>query len=921
MRRLPFVLWTLAAALAAGSIAQTPPEKPTLKPADYAQWETLGEAAISPDGHWFAWRTNKVEGDAKLEVRDVDGPVVFEVVNGSAPAFSEDSQWFAYLSLPPNQEAESMRKQGLPVEPRLTMRNLATRQSKVFESVAGFRFMRGAPFLLVHRIRAAERKVGGSELLCVNLTDQSVLSVGDVFRYELNESQTLIAAATDSDGKSFGLTVIDPSGGRVRSLSYGKLRPVAMDWAKDCDTLAYLLAREEESKTSPWCTVFVASGFFLPKPRLSVFELTSATEAPKDHHIAPGGSIAISDDGASVAFGIAPWVTKPKPASGETPNVDVWNTKDIDPYPLQVKQADRLRNKTTLCLWRPETNVFKQVGLAEYADCKLSPDHRYALASNPKPYESSVKVGGIEPSDWISIDVETLRRDIVVRKDDRSPVFSETGRYLAFFRDRNWWVYDAKTRTARNVTEEHGVSFESSDYDGPRVVRPPEEDAEWLQGDAGLVLSDPFDVWLVHPATGNAKKLTAGRSDRVRYRLIDIEDDGEPPSTRSPLYFSMLSLDTMASGAARRDPGGLAKPLVFDDLAIGSFRKARKADRLVFRMESFEKSPNLFVTNGLCEQAKPLTTLNPQQAQYAWGSARLVSYSSRWGVPLHGVLVYPANYQPGGSYPMIVSIYERQSDELHRYRIPSATNAYSSQAWSQNGYFVYLPDIAYRPREPGVSARDCLEPAIDAVLKLGAGVDRKRIGLIGHSWGAYQTVFVCTVSKYFAVGVAGAPLTDLPSMYNSFYWNTGQSNQVLFESEQGRMQVPFWEDAAAYRDNSPLALAHQLKTPLLLATGDADGAVDWHQSLMYYSTLRRMGKNAVLLVYPGENHGLAKKANQKDYARRVAHFLDVHLKGAEPEPWVTQGVPYIQKEASSEPIRPPRSVPSEAEREPETTSS
>jgi len=56
---------------------------------------------------------------------------------------------------------------------------------------------------------------------------------------------------------------------------------------------------------------------------------------------------------------------------------------------------------------------------------------------------------------------------------------------------------------------------------------------------------------------------------------------------------------------------------------------------------------------------------------------------------------------------------------------------------------------------------------------------------MGHSWGAYETVYTVTVSKAFAAAVAGAPLTELMSMYNSFYWNSGQSNQVIFESSQG----------------------------------------------------------------------------------------------------------------------------------------
>jgi hypothetical protein len=80
---------------------------------------------------------------------------------------------------------------------------------------------------------------------------------------------------------------------------------------------------------------------------------------------------------------------------------------------------------------------------------------------------------------------------------------------------------------------------------------------------------------------------------------------------------------------------------------------------------------------------------------------------------------------------------------------------------------------------------------------------------------------------------------------------------------------------------------------MLVEVGPADGAVDWTQGQFLYATLRRMGKNMVMIVYPEENHGLAVEANMKDCARRYQHFFDVYLKGRKAEDWVTRGVPYI----------------------------
>lgn len=157
-------------------------------------------------------------------------------------------------------------------------------------------------------------------------------------------------------------------------------------------------------------------------------------------------------------------------------------------------------------------------------------------------------------------------------------------------------------------------------------------------------------------------------------------------------------------------------------------------------------------------------------------------------------------------------------------------------------------------------------------------VDPKHVGLHGHSWGGYETAFIITQTDKFAAAVAGAPLTDMISVYNSIYWNSGSANQPIFESSQGRFTGPFWKNLKAYSTNSPVYYATQVKTPLLLLHNDKDGAVDWNQGIEYFNTLRRLRKPVVMLQYKGENHGLAKRENQRDYSIRMLEFFDHFLK-------------------------------------------
>jgi len=101
------------------------------------------------------------------------------------------------------------------------------------------------------------------------------------------------------------------------------------------------------------------------------------------------------------------------------------------------------------------------------------------------------------------------------------------------------------------------------------------------------------------------------------------------------------------------------------------------------------------------------------------------------------------------------------------------------------------------------------------------------------------------------------------------------TNQAIFESTQGRFTGGYWENPEAYIRNSPVFQAQKVKTPLLLLHNDKDGAVDFNQGIEYYNTLRRLKKPVVMLEYVGENHGLQKPANQKDYTVRMKEFLTI----------------------------------------------
>jgi len=323
--------------------------------------------------------------------------------------------------------------------------------------------------------------------------------------------------------------------------------------------------------------------------------------------------------------------------------------------------------------------------------------------------------------------------------------------------------------------------------------------------------------------------------------------------------------------------------------------KAKKADAYLFTRGSSTEPSDYYATEASLADPVRITDQRPQVEPFAWSpGVQLVNYTSDKGDKLQAALFLPANYEKGKSYPTVVNFYEKMSQTANQFSSPAA-NGFNRSVYTSNGYAVFVPDITYRVNDPGMSAVWCMVPAVKAAIATGI-VDPKHIGITGHSWGGYQTAFLVTQTDLFAAAVAGAPLTDMVSMYSLVYKNSGGWNGAIFESSQGRFKGGYWDNWDAYYRNSPVFFAKNVHTPLMILHNDKDGAVDFTQGVEYFNTLRRMQKPVIMLEYIGENHSLAKRANQRDYTVRMMEFFDHYLKGAPAPDWMVNGVPRLKME-------------------------
>src|SRR5262249_27549883 len=269
------------------------------------------------------------------------------------------------------------------------------------------------------------------------------------------------------------------------------------------------------------------------------------------------------------------------------------------------------------------------------------------------------------------------------------------------------------------------------------------------------------------------------------------------------------------------------------------------------------------------------------------------------GVALSGVLVKPGNFDPNKKYPLLVYIYERLSQNLHRFVNPQPDTSINVSYYASNGYMVLMPDIAYTIGYPGQSALKCVLPAIQAVVDKGC-VDEKAIGIQGHSWGGYQIAYMITQTNRFKAASAGAPVANMTSAYDGIRWGTGLPRQFQYERTQSRIGGSLWQYPTRFIENSPVFMADRVQTPLLMLHNDQDDAVPWYQGIEYFLALRRLEKEVYLFNYNGELHGLRRRPNQKDYTVRMQQFFDHHLRGAPKPEGMAKGIPDLQREKEKE---------------------
>jgi len=352
---------------------------------------------------------------------------------------------------------------------------------------------------------------------------------------------------------------------------------------------------------------------------------------------------------------------------------------------------------------------------------------------------------------------------------------------------------------------------------------------------------------------------------------IYLSGEGAGPEGDRP-FLDRLNLKTLATDRLFRSDATSYETVVAPMTA--------DAKTLLTRAESRTDPPNYYTRTAGGDAKRAVTTFKDPQELFRGVERQFITYQRKDGVKLSATLYLPPGYKKGERLPVIVWAYPREfSDTDTASQVVGSPNRFTLV--SPGNTHMYLLFAGYAILDgptmpivgPGETANDhyveqlvsSAEAAIDKVVEMGVA-DRNRIGVGGHSYGAFMTANLLAHSRLFKAGFA----------------ESGAYNRTLtpfgFQSERRT----FWEVPDLYGKMSPFFHADQIKDPILLTHGEMDDNSGTFpiQSERFYMALKGHGATVRYLTLPYEAHGYAARETHLHLIAEKITWFDKYVKNS-----------------------------------------
>ena len=744
----------------------------------------------------------------------------------------------------------------------------------------------------------------GTELVIRDLAGAKQVAIKNVTEYAISHdgAYTAYTTASAKDPKFDGFHVRGSADGKTAAVFAAPGHYKNATFAPKDELLAFMSDQASFAEQAPHYDLYEIDLARSPQATASVVAEPGLSGMPKRWAPSVNSAPSYSKDGRRLFFGAAPAPTPVPSGTPEPMKVDIWSWRDGDLQPYQKINADKERKRAYAAVVSDKRLV--QLATESMRDVTITENPDFALGANDVPYRRLLSWEGEVFADLYAVSLRDGTRRMLARKSADPGRLAPDGRFMLGYDQlkRDWYSVDTRTGKRIELTADLKVAFYDEQDDHP-APPPPYGFGGWVQGGHYALLHDRYDLWISELSSGKTWLLTQGegRKNHLRFTPLGYEEERDSYDAARPIPLGAFNDDTKDSGLYVAHFSGpipqRVRKVTMLHKYVASYQKARNSGRIVVSEQRFDEPLDLWSAPSLESGGlAKISDADPQKSKYLWGTAQLVSYKSTWGVPLKGILLLPENFDRKKKYPMLVYFYERFADTLYHppFTVPSPGTSPDLLRYVSNGYVVLYPDVAYRTGHPGQSALGCILPAIDAVTKRGF-IDEKRIGVAGHSWAAYQIVYMLTQTHRFAAAEAGAAVADMISAYGGIRWGSGLVREFQYEHDQSRIGATPWDRPDLFLENSALFHIRNITTPYLTIANDADGAVPWYQGIEFITAMRRLAKPAWMFEFDGEDHNLRNRENQKYWTLHLDEFFDHYLKGA-PEPaWMKSGVPYVHR--------------------------
>ncbi|MBD8084560.1 alpha/beta hydrolase family protein [Chryseobacterium caseinilyticum] len=448
------------------------------------------------------------------------------------------------------------------------------------------------------------------------------------------------------------------------------------------------------------------------------------------------------------------------------------------------------------------------------------------------------------------------------------------------WKDRVWKVYNLNTMSTAEI-KDNGYKNPAFTSDGKQLIFSGKTDL--YSYDLKLDVMTRLGISASEEVTVLNKKIQPGFA-HFKTKFNNITAD-----LSKPLLLQLYKPETGETSVVKFSKGqtSVLLPRTANKIREVLVPAGQNQSKLYTVQENHNTPPGIYLSEKKNGIRRLLYQTNGSDKKTAQLKLETLSYRNKAGTPLKAVLSYPVNFDASKKYPVIVRIYQRQSNAASVYITGEVRqDGFNKRLLLQKGYFIYQPDVVFDDRGTGISSLDCVHSAIDA-LKEFPFINQDKIGLTGHSMGGYETNFIATQSRRFAAYLSGASVGDIMQSYFSYNRLFRIAYYARFEDGQFEMNRPYVGHEELYFRNNPINYVQNVTSPVLLWSGRKDGNVLPEQTEAFYMGLLRNRKKVIALFYRDQEHTLGYNTPEAfDLNRRTVEWWDYFLKDKKNVDWI-----------------------------------